>query len=217
MAEDMQDTQDQSTSSETEGLKNLLARHQNDAMSLAADLYNQTYKLREDRRSLRDRVKELEKVKPPEDAVVLTGEEKEAYNRYKDLGAPEEIQQKFEEAKTSAREARILKMSSDLGFKDSVLRTLLGDKDIVIEDVETEDGQKKPVYKVQDGEEAVGVEKLLETKWSDFKPSLLTTGQEAPKSTPALGQPSSKRDSGEPDYVSSYLKTVNDSRTRKEV
>lgn len=189
---------DDKTDSREEGLRNLLQRHNNDWAALAAELYSQTFKLRDDRRDARARITELEKQIPGEDALVLKGEDRTMYESYKALGKPDEIKQRFDAAARSVREAAVTRMASHHGFKDSVLNRLLGDGAEII----VEGSDDKPVYKVKNGETTKTVDELLKAEWADFVPALATEKQTGTK---AAGQAGSERETGDTDYVKSYL------------
>lgn len=71
---------------ENEGLKNLLTRHNSDWAALAAELYAQTGRLRDDKRDLNTRIVELEGQKPKDGQRVLTKAEADRYDAFMGLG-----------------------------------------------------------------------------------------------------------------------------------
>lgn len=189
---------------ENEGLKAMLARYNNDALATAAELYSQTYGLREDRRNLRKQVEELKAKVPQENSVVLTAEEAKAWETYRELGKPDEIRTSLDNAKKDRRAALASRAASTHGYNPEVLERLLADNAEIIEGDKGEDG--KPVYKVKVGDTTKTLSELAESDWKPFMKSLLDNGK--PEGRPAVGQPGGARESGKADYISDYVSKV---------
>lgn len=154
------------------GLQNLLEKQGGDAMKLAIQLHGENFQIREDRRKLREELRD----KVPPGAVVLKGDDVAAWNLYKQLGKPEELkslQAKAEEATKKLalheRNAHLDSVAEAAGVKTSVLKTLAGS--LAFEVKEGPDGKKAVLVKDGDGE-AVEFTKVVDSKWADFKSAL---------------------------------------------
>lgn len=200
MADDERDNQSRTE----EGLRNLLQRHNNDWAALAAELYSQTFQLREDRRAARAEVKSLKDQIPGEDVLILKGDAKTEYETYKAIGKPNEIQERLTAAATSQRQAAVARMAARHGFKESVLDRLLGDNEVSVE------GQGDKEKFTVGGKP---VDELLKSDWADFAPALQVERQTGTK---AAGQAGGGREAGDTDYVAAYLKAQQPETPQKE-
>jgi hypothetical protein len=192
------------------GLAALLARHKNDSMSMATQLYDENYQLRKRVKRLRQ---EATSGAVPEGAVVLTGDALTAYNAYRALGSVEEVQSRLEdvrklEADVAAAKRRdtMAKAAKVANFKLSALEPLAGG--LTFEVVEEGTGeQKKEVAYVKDGDNRVLLEKFAEDKWPDLVTALRDTGTSNGNGTQWPRQNSEGR-SGPVDVVGQHLEST---------
>jgi hypothetical protein len=148
-----------------------------DAVRLAeklADVQSDNYRLREERRGLKQQVTEATGKVPAEGTRVLTTDEAKAYDAYVALGKPEEIKRSIDangvataELTTLKREKQIRAAAEAAGYKASVLTTLAADLDI---QTEAKDGATL-VYVVKDGEKTALTD-YAKKEWPDFLPAL---------------------------------------------
>lgn len=201
MTDEDADREDQESgkSSETAGLRNMLARHNNDAMALAAELYNQTYALREQRRSLRKENEALKQKLPAEGSVVLSGDDVKLWESYQGLGKPEDLQSQLSDAKRERRQALLTRAAVRHGFKEKLLAKLLEGTEI---DVRDKDGDDE--FIVGEGDKAKPITDLVETDWKEFADALVGSKQSG---RTAVGQAGARED-GKADYVGNYLSRV---------
>lgn len=204
----MPETDENETQEETgvaTGLRNLLQRHNNQWATVAAELYSQTGKLREDRRTLRAELEQLKAKVPAEDDVVLSGKDKETYEAYKALGTPEEINSERVKAAETQRNLQVSKLATKHSLKESVLTKLLSPETEILLEGTGEDA----VYKLKNGDKTATVEEMLSGEWSDFAPSLQAETQPDHNGTRVLVQSGSKKDAGkDKDMVESFLQSM---------
>ena len=212
-----------------EGFRNLLTRYNNDMSAMAAELYSQTARLRDDRRKLRERVSELEKQVPAEGTVVLNAEQAAEFKRYKELGTPNEVNSKIEEAGKAEREElsqlkhrlAVGKAATAMGYRENVLERLLKSEQLQLELEEDREGQTNVLIKRGD-EKAVPLSEFAEQNWSDFLPSLRTqedSGADRQQQQDRVGaarQVGGRRQGGDPDYVGDYIKNYREARTKQQ-
>ena len=179
-----------------EGLRNLLARNNNDAMAMAGQLYAENYQLRA-------RNRELTSAQPAEGSVVLSREHAAQWAAYTQLGAPDALTTQLSQAQTASQELTALKrqglyrdVGEVAGWKASVLAQLPGAADLTfaIKDV-TVDGKavKQAFVTPKDGAE-VALSAYAQQHWADFLPALqmtapAPTGTPFPAQQPSGGQP----------------------------
>ena len=152
-----------------------------------------------DNKAARDRAKALEAEKaelaervPPDDALVLTGDDARAYAAYQELGTPDVLTVKLGDYDRANAEAQALKRRALVDqvardpqnetayrFKPSVLERLLGDAILVRTD-------KGDIVKVGDTEKAL--DKWLTEDQADFLPALQVVN-----GTPAARQAGDRR------------------------
>jgi hypothetical protein len=156
--------------------RKLLLRHKNNAEKAMSVLLADNYKLRE-----RDRRREEEwKAKlPPEGAVVLQGDQAEAWKQYQELGPAKDLAKSLEDGREAATKAKRYeqqahrgKVADLLDWDAEVLGTLLDRDGIdpVIEEAKGKDGKAVPaalvVTRGNDGkEQKVPLAEYAETHW----------------------------------------------------
>lgn len=139
----------------------------------------------------RARIRELEQETttlrgkvPADGATMLTPEDANAFEAYRQLGAPDEVAQKIARLEadvfSTGRAVRVQQAASVLGFDADVLSSLArGDDgrqlDVVVKDEEAQQDGKQVTVKVPYlvvGDEQVKVADYAERHWSKFMPSL---------------------------------------------
>jgi hypothetical protein len=164
----------------------VLEQYGRDALRLAeklADVQSDNYRLREERRSLKQSLADAQGKVPGADAVVLTKDEAAALDAYKALGAPDAIKQAMDaNGEATAKLAKLekaerLRAAADAaGFKPAVLERLAADLDIQTET--TKEG-KPLVYVVVNGEKTALAD-YAAAEWADFLPALTHAAPQAP-------------------------------------
>lgn len=157
------------------------------AQAALAQLYDENYKLRSDKRDLK---KQLADATLAEDAVVLTAEEAKVLEAYKALGKPEELKTSLDELgglKTKVqqgdRAAMIAAAAKAAGWegKESVLVKLIADGDKIELRDETVDGETVKVPYITPAGEGSVPAKLADhatKEWAAFLPALGATDDE---------------------------------------
>lgn len=181
------DADPQGGSSAKTRASDVLEQYGRDALRLAeklADVQSDNYRLREERRTLKQQLVDTSGKVPGEGAKVLTKDEADAYSAYVALGTPETVKSALEGVQTTTaeltglkRERAIRAAAEAVGYKASVLTTLAGDLDI-----QTKAGKDGSplVYVVKDGNE-IALTDYAAKEWADFLPSLAPKAkQEAP-------------------------------------
>lgn len=182
-----------------EGLRNMLAKHNNDWAIVASELYTQTAKLREDRRDLRSQIATLEGKLPKDTDLVLSGDDKALYERFKALGTPDEIQTKLDAAVTLERSLIVNRLATKHSLKESVLAKLLpADAEIVV----VGEGDAA-VFQIKQGDKSQTVDDMIKGPWADFAPALQVTQEK--RGITVLGQSGGGNPDGATDYVAAYL------------
>lgn len=181
------------------GVQALIARHNNDLMRVIDHLYGENYGYREKNRALKDQVKELEGKTPKDGAVILTKAEAELLESYKALGDVDTLKtalgerDQFKGELGALQKENVLRDVADAaGFKLPVLKTLAGDLQFEIKEVE-QDGKKvrTPFVKNGDGEKAIA--DYAKEHWADFLPAL-----QSQPAQPAGGTPFPAQAAGSP-------------------
>jgi len=165
-------------------LEALEAKHGSTKAALA-QLYDENYRLRSDKRDLKKQLKEAEL---PEGSVVLTAEQAKELEAYKALGKPEDLKASLEEhdeLKTKVqqgdRRAEIAEVAKAAGWegKEAVLSTLVTDGDKLEIRDETVDGETVKVPYITLAGEGKVPTKLVDhatKEWKDFLPALGAKG-----------------------------------------
>ncbi len=156
----------------------VLEQYGRDALRLAeklADVQSDNYRLREERRTLKQELKDAAGKAPADGAVVLSKEDAALWTAYAALGKPEEIKTALETKGTAEQELTVLKREKQIakaadaaGFKASVLERLAADLTIDVRPVK--DG-KPLVVVVKDGQETALAD-YAAAEWPDFLPAL---------------------------------------------
>lgn len=157
-----------------------------DAIRLAeklADVQSDNYRLRDERRTLKQQLADVAGKVPADGTKVLTADDAKAFDAYVALGTPADIKSALDtkgtaeqELTTLKREKQIARVAEAAGFKASVLTTLAGDLDMQVEPVK--DG-KPLVYVVKDGEKTALADYATQ-HWADFLPALAHGAVQAP-------------------------------------
>lgn len=171
-----------------QGLKNLLQRHNNDAMALAGQLYSENYELRTTRRQLREELEQTKKKLPAEGTVVITAEEAKAFEAYKKLGKPEELETARTEIDTLKRGLLLDKAAALLEYRPGVLKKLADGLQISLRE-ETVDGKVVETPIVTEGDKAISLKEFAEKNWPDFIPALLAADSKTPPVSTFIKQP----------------------------
>lgn len=156
----------------------VLEQYGRDALRLAeklADVQSDNYRLRDERRKLKQELADVVGKVPAGDAKVLTKDEADAYEAYLSFGPLDSLklaiagaEMASSELRTLKRERAITKAAEAVGYKASVLTTLAGDLDIQME--ASKDGTQV-VYVVKDGEKTALTDYAAK-QWADFLPAL---------------------------------------------
>lgn len=198
----------------------LIAGAQGDATRAVLKLYRDNYRLREKNRDLTAQLQQAQGAAPPQGAVVLSGDEAQAWEAYKALGAPKDVEAKLKEGQmhgeelARARRAETLRTVAETArFKPSVLEALdaqAGGLEYEVKD-EQQNGQTVKVAYVKDGQGQTPLTQYAEKTWGDFLPSLRAEPQQAGTrfvQQGAGGQPPTS-------VVDTFLKRAQETRASK--
>ncbi len=152
-------------------------------MSLAHQLLKENAELREDRRDLKEDLKDLTAKIPAKESIVLSADDKKAYEAFKALElTPEQITSKVKRAaEADALEARmsITQVAETMSWKPTVLEKLPGVDKLKFEiREETVDDEKLKVAYVIEGKDAKKLADYAKDTWSDFLPALVAAPKE---------------------------------------
>jgi hypothetical protein len=168
----------------------------------------------------RERIRQLEQQLPGEGAVVLTGDQAQAWQTYSQLGNPNELQQQLEQAQQATTELAGLRRAEQVrsvaeaaGYKPGVLQKLAEGLTLDLREQQVE-GQTARVPVVVTGEgqqqQATPLADYAQQHWADFLPALQAQG--GPQQSPAQGgqgttYPRQQGNGGQPasNYVGSYF------------
>lgn len=155
----------------------MLEQYGRDALRLAeklADVQSDNYRLREERRNLKQQIQDAASKAPAEGARVLSKEDAVLFDAYAALGTPDAIKQAMDvNGEATAKLARLerekllTKAADAAGFKAAVLQTLAADLDIQVKE---KDKKPFPVV-ITDGKE-VDLSDYAAQHWGDFLPAL---------------------------------------------
>lgn len=167
----------------TQAFQSRLSKMNGDAMAFATQLFDENFRLREDKRKLTEAATETAKKLPAEGSIVLTSVEAKAYEEYKALGTPVELKTRIDAFPTLEDENKNLKMRDSLrevasiGIGGSKLRfSVLEDRVKAagnLQFIVKEEGRdKRKVAYVKDGDKETPLEQFAEKNWADYLPSL---------------------------------------------
>lgn len=196
-----------------EGMRALLDKHKGDAMAVVGILYNENFRLRESNRQMKDR-------QAPDGAVVLTGEDVQAWTAYQALGKPADLKTAVEERQTlqgklagMERETILRNVAEVAGYKPSVLANLdriakAEGKTLAFDVRETQqDGKPVRMAYVKDGDKELPIGDYANANWSDFLPALTAVqgnGQQQ-SGTRFVTQHAGSGTQGRPDPVADFI------------
>lgn len=193
-----------------QGIQNLLGNNNNDAMAVVRLLYGDNYKLRDDLRNLRGKV-------PAEGAVVLSGDDAEAWAAYQKLGKPAAISQavsereQFQGELTTLRRAQTLRDVAEVeGVKYTVLAGL--DKPGIAYEVKEADGKRTATVTV-DGKTQPFAD-YAATVWADYLPALKPATTTQPQGVQYFRQHAGGS-TGSPTGIVDQMITANKERSQK--
>lgn len=160
-----------------------LAKMNGDALTFATQLFDENYRLREQRRTLTAEVDELKKKIPGEGSVVVTAADAQMLESYKSYGTPDEVKARSEGFASFEEENKALKLRdslrevADIGIGGSKLRfSVLEDRVKAaggLQFVIKEEGRdKRKVAYVKDGDKELPLEQYAQKNWADYLPSL---------------------------------------------
>lgn len=197
----------------------LLEKHNNDAARLSEKLFDENFNYRSEIRQLKAQLADAAGKVPGDGAVVLTGDQAQAWTAYQALGKPEEIKQGLDErsqlqGKLTAQErAELLRgIAETTGYKASVLASL--DRTAKVEGKSLEftlrdqtiDGKPSKVAYVKDGDKETALTEYAASAWADFLPALtVATTQTPPTGTRYPAQHAGTPAGGKPDLVADFL------------
>jgi hypothetical protein len=172
-----------------QALNNLIQR-QGGVDSTAALLFQEN-------REHRQRIRELEQRVPGEGAVVLTGDQAQAWQTYSQLGNPAEVQQRLTAAEQAQQELAGLRRAEQVrsvaeaaGYKPNVLQRLAEGLTLDLREQQVE-GQTARVPVVVTGEgqqqQATPLAEYAQQHWADFLPALQAQPVGQPAQAPQGG------------------------------
>lgn len=161
----------------TQAFQSRLTKLNGDAMLFATQLYDENFRLREDKRLLSEQLTATKSKVPADDAVVLKPAEVQEYEAYKAIGKPTEIQARLDAHATLETQVAELKQKDVLrevadvhGYKLSVL--LDRDKADGGLEISFKEDKGNKVAHVKDGDKETPITEYAEANWADYMPSL---------------------------------------------
>jgi hypothetical protein len=154
------------------------------AEAAGEELFRDNFKLREERRTLRQQVADLQG-KMPEGSMVITKEQAAAFEAYQKLGTPEEAAKKLEEGTAAAAKLTQMEKGTQaadaakaLKFSPEVFQKLtqLDGLEVVTKTVQLDGKPVSAVYlKKADGTEVEAIE-YAKANWAPFQAALTSAG-----------------------------------------
>jgi hypothetical protein len=183
-----------------EGLQNLI-RREGGADATAQLLYHENARHRE-------RIRQLEQQLPGEGAVVLSGDQAQAWQTYQGLGAPTDVQQRLTAAEQAQQELAGLRRAEQIrgvaeaaGYRPTVLERLAEGLEFEVRE-EQRDGQAARVpyvvTKSEQGEQRTPLAEYAQTHWADFLPALSAQQQQQPPQGGGVAYPRQQGGGGQP-------------------
>jgi hypothetical protein len=144
----------------------------------------------QENREHRQRIRELEQRVPGEGAVVLSGDQAQAWQTYQGLGAPTDVQQRLTAAEQAQQELSGLRRAEQVrsvaeaaGYRPTVLERLAEGLTLELRE-EQRDGQTARVpyvvTKSEQGEQRTPLAEYAQTHWADFLPALSAQQRQQP-------------------------------------
>lgn len=156
-----------------------LTKMNGDAMAFATQLFDENYRLREDRRVLGEELKEAKKATPPAGAVVLAPDKAKEYEEYQALGTAKDLKTRIEAHVTLETEVKDLKKKEVIrevaeiyGYKPSVLEALDKMQGGLEFEIRVDEKSKRKVADIKDGDKATPFPQYVEDNLADYLPSL---------------------------------------------
>jgi hypothetical protein len=163
--------------------------------STVHQLLQKTERLAAERDAYKERV-------PPEDAVVLTGQDAEDYKKYRQFGGPDEVEEgleeldEYREREQKEKELAALDKAAQIaGFDSDAFREIAAPRDLdvqfrVVGDSE-EEKEERPFVVVESGDEKerVPLEKYVQQNMAWAMPSLVNEDDEERDFLPQEGDP----------------------------
>lgn len=192
----------------TAAIQALLVKHDNNASAAINQLLSENFKLREDKRKLKEAA-DAKVDKPAEGSVILTKAEAERWEAYKLLGKPDDVKAALAERDTlkaenaKAQRKELLRSVAEVeGFDPDVL-TSLAANDLGFEVKEVKDKEGKAlkqafvIIKSGDKQESKALTDYANETWQKFLPALKPSETPEKKSN-SSGTPYVPQKKGEP-------------------
>jgi hypothetical protein len=169
-------------------------------------------------RQYRDRIRQLEQQVPGQDAVVLSGDQVQAWQAYQGLGAPTDVQQRLTAAEQASTELATLKRAEQMravadavGYKPGVLHKLADGLTLEMREEQVEGQAARVPYVVTGENQAQPLTDYAQQHWADFLPAL--QAQQQQQQPPQGGGVQYPRQQGggqqaTSNYVGSYFERV---------
>lgn len=182
------------TTNPRQGFEGLVQR-QGSMDAAAFLLYQENHGYRERIRDAERQIRELQGQLPGEGAVVLTGDQAQAWQSYQTLGAPDEVKKVKDEYTALKRDAHFRAVAEVHGFNPVVLAGLPGAADLTIEiGEETSNGKTVQVaYVVQQDGKKMALPDYAQQTWQPFLPALQ---QQSGQPVQAKGTPFIRQQTG---------------------
>jgi hypothetical protein len=179
------------------GIEALLAKADK-AETVARTLYQENFQLRQQRRDLRTEVKGLKEKLPADGTLVLTKEEAEAWESYKKLGKPGDIEKSIEEGKKAAeslaqrdRAAQVGDAAKAVGFNPEALTQLFGmhsGLELTSRTIKVNDKDTTAWYIKDANGQETELAAYAQQNWGTFMPSLQAQGGQGGQGGQQQGQ-----------------------------
>lgn len=190
-------------------LQAMIARKDGDAGAVALVLFQENYQLREANRQLKAKA-------PAEGALVLVGDDPAAWDAYRKLGAPSDLQTAIAQRDQAqgdlaklTKAAVLREVAEAAGYRASVLAGLdaqAGGLAYEMREQVGADGAKaKVAYVKPQAGDAVPLAQYAEQQWGDFMPALVATPAQTGTAYPPQQQGANKPPQTPRDAANQYL------------
>jgi hypothetical protein len=156
----------------TEGFKTLLAKHNSDAMAVAAMLYQDNYQAREKARQLQADNEAMKAKIPAEGSAVIPGDKAKLLELYEKLGKPEDLGQLQGELAAMRKAQIVAQAAAAHGFKSKVLGDLAAKATIEMREVEKDGKKQSAAFVLEEGGKATPLPEYAADHWADYLPAL---------------------------------------------